>query len=554
MQKALVVGVHSAQLFDHAGNIALKLGKQAEAGRYFESSLQVDPSSEYATDAHKALGSFAPIPSIAPAPSSASDASIAAKAKNDVGSLDTPALSPNSAPANHKANPIGAKDSATSTVDFRPVPAALLTPQPTGTARTIRTMQAHVERNPKDAKGYARLGAAFFQLARETGDVESYRLAEEALTQSLDLNSTDMSAAAPLETMAEVCMGEHRFTDALTYAQTALALGSGDLSAFAIVGDAYTDMGEYEKASIAYSHLQPVSAMGPLDARETYAQKTRIAYLKFIAGDTEGAIREMQTAVDEGMQARLPSENRAWLYFELGEFSYQAGRIQAAAAAYLTALTIHPGDYRALAGLGKVRAGEGKYLEAITLYQSAIAVVPMPIYVAELGDIYEKTGDTSDAEKQYKLVQYIGLLGHINQVLHNRDLALFYADHDRNLKESLALAHKEFEVRSDIYTWDALAWALYKNGKYTEAADAISHATRLGTKDPMLLFHAGMISAKLGDDAQAAQQLNEAIGINPHFHVLYAQMATQQLNALRHPTALASSTVATRRGKVSDVQ
>jgi tetratricopeptide (TPR) repeat protein len=554
MQKALVVGVRSAQLFDHAGYIALKLGKHAEAARYFESSLQVDPSSEYAPVARKELSSLSTVPSITSPPSSASDTPIAPR--NEAVTSDSPVLSLNSAPRNQKPIQIDTNDSVGSIVGLRLVPPALLTPQPTGTGRTIRTMQARVARNPKDAKGYAGLGAAFFQLARETGDVENYRLAEQALIQSLDLVSTDMSAAAPLATMAEVCMGEHRFTDALTYAQKALALGSGDLSPFAIVGDAYADMGEYEKASIAYSRLQPVSVAGPLDARTTYAQQTRIAYLKFVSGDTEGAIREMGAAVDEGVQARLAGENRAWLYFELGEFSYQAGRIQAAGDAYLTALTIHPGDYRALAGLGKVRASQGKYQEAITLYQSAIAVVPMPISIAELGDIYETIGNTQDAEKQYNLVQYIGLLGHINQVLHNRDLALFYADHDRDLKEALALAHKEFEVRSDIYTWDALAWALYKNGKYDEAADAMSHATRLGTRDAMLLFHAGMISAKSGHDQQAAQQLNEAIQINPHFHVLYAKIATQQLHALHHPATLASSDAAndTHSGKVSDVQ
>ena len=43
-------------------------------------------------------------------------------------------------------------------------------------------------------------------------------------------------------------MGEHRFADALSYAQKALSLGTGDVSPFAIVGDAYADMGEYEKA------------------------------------------------------------------------------------------------------------------------------------------------------------------------------------------------------------------------------------------------------------------------------------------------------------------
>jgi tetratricopeptide (TPR) repeat protein len=157
----------------------------------------------------------------------------------------------------------------------------------------------------------------------------------------------------------------------------------------------------------------------------------------------------------------------------------------------------------------------------------------MPIYVAELGDLYSRTGDREEAKKQYQLVEYIGLLGHINQVLHNRDLALFYADHDMKLAESLALARKEFEVRHDIYTWDALAWALYKNGKYQDAQDAMRHALHFGTKDSMLLFHAGMISSGLGDNVQAQQQLGEAIRINPHFHVLYADAARRQLALLQ---------------------
>jgi tetratricopeptide (TPR) repeat protein len=527
IQKALATGIHSAQIDEHAGEIALKLKKPELALQNFTAALQANPTSPFAAAARRQLGGGA---QVAATPQAAA-----------VETLRTP-------PAEIPAMPV------VEGKDMGGVPAALLIPRPTGTDRAIGKMQAQVTAHPKDAAGYTGLGAAFFQRARETGDVEDYQLAEQALTKSLDLVSTDISAAGPLETLAEVCMGEHRFTDALTYAQRALALGSGDLSAFAIVGDAYADMGEYEKAGIAYSRLQPVTATAPLEAREAYAQQSRMAYLKFVSGDIEGAIAEMRIAVDEGVQAQLPSENRAWLYFELGEFSYQAGRIQAAGDAYLTALTIHPGDYRALAGLGKVRASQSQYKEAITLYQSAIAVVPMPIYVAELGDIYQKTGDTANAEKQYKLVQYIGLLGHINQVLHNRDLALFYADHDRNLTEALSLARKEFEVRSDIYTWDALAWALYKNGQYAEADEAMSHAMRLGTKDALLFFHAGMISAKSGHDVRAAQQLNEAIRINPHFHPLYSQVATQQLSALRHAAPLTTSATAARSMKVSDAQ
>jgi tetratricopeptide (TPR) repeat protein len=220
------------------------------------------------------------------------------------------------------------------------------------------------------------------------------------------------------------------------------------------------------------------------------------------------------------------------LYYELGEFETQAGDAASADAAYLLAVNTHPGDYRALAALGKLRANHGRYAEAIVLYQKAIAVVPMPTFIAELGDLYAKTGNQAEAQKQYALVEYIGLLGHINQVLHNRDLALFYADHDVKLAESLDLAQKELEVRHDVYTWDALAWALYKNGKLAEAAKASEKAMRFGTRDPLLLFHAGMIAEGLGQREQARTDLKEALEINPHFHLTYANAARQKLTAL----------------------
>ncbi len=196
----------------------------------------------------------------------------------------------------------------------------------------------------------------------------------------------------------------------------------------------------------------------------------------------------MKAAVAEGIEAQLPSENLAWLYYELGEYFTQAGDAASADRAYVTALTIHAGDYRALAALGKLRANNGRYSEAIVLYQKAIAVVPMPIFVSELGDLYAKAGNQAEAKRQYALVEYIGLLGHINQVLHNRDLALFYADHDMKLGEALDLARKELEVRRDIYTWDVLAWALYKNGKLTEAADASAKALPLRDPRPAVAF------------------------------------------------------------------
>jgi len=507
VQKAIAVGVQSPQIFDHAGHIAQKLHHSADAAKYFLLCLQTNSTSDYAADASKSSGltetadsQEVHVASVTPVATDASNTT----------SID-PAMG-NVSPA------------------FSHVPEALLTPHPTGTEHSIHTAQAGVARSPKDANAYALLGAAYFQHARETGDVSDYQLAEESLLKSLDLDSADFSADTALSTMAEVCMGEHRFADAITYAQKALSLGTGDVSPFAIIGDAYADMGAYDKAATAYSRLTPRDMT--LSPRAAYARDSRLAYLKFISGDTAVAIGLMNKAVTEGIEAQLPSENLAWLYYELGEFFTQAGDAASADAAYLAALNTHPGDYRALAALGKLRANNGRYAEAILLYQKAIAVVPMPIFISELGDLYAKSGNQAEAQKQYQLVEYIGVLGHINQVLHNRDLAIFYADHDMKLDEALDLAGKELGVRQDVYTWDALAWALYKNGKLAEASEASDKALKHKTRDALLLFHAGMIAERMGQPEQARNEFKQALQINPHFNLLYADAAQQRLTLL----------------------
>jgi tetratricopeptide (TPR) repeat protein len=526
IQKVLGVGIQNAQIFDHAAHIAQKVNHGADAITYFERSAQINPSSEFALDARKALGFQGAADGFEKKTSS-----IESAIEPETPTYDAVTQEQSWAAKDRAAQTVPVRNEhASSPLVFAPVAADLLTPRATATDHLVLAAQVTVARNPKDAAGYAGLGAAYFQRARETGDVNDYQLAEQSLTKSLEIDSADFSADAALGTMAAICMGEHRFTDALGFAQKALSLETGDLSPFAIIGDAYADMGEYGSAKAAYDKLTPRDMT--LAPRAAYARDSRLSYLKFIAGDTEAAIGLMRTAVTEGVEAQLQSENLAWLYFELGEFYAQAGDAASADVAYLAALNAHPGDYRALASLARLRANNGRYAEAIVLYQKAIAVVPMPVFIAELGDLYAKTGNQSEAQKQYALVEYIGLLGHINQVLHNRDLALFYADHDVKLAEALNLAQKELEVRRDVYTWDALAWVLYKNGKLEDAVKASEKAMQFGTRDALVLFHAGMISEAQDHREQARAEFEEALQINPHFHLIYSSVAQQRLLVL----------------------
>ncbi len=408
----------------------------------------------------------------------------------------------------------------------------VLRAQQSSTNDLIKTLQSRVRRYPEDYAGHAGLGAAYLQKGRETGDAADFELAKGALEKSLNLLSNDPAAAFAMTQMAVVCMAEHHFDEALAWAQKALALGSGDPSPWAIAGDALADMGDYTGAAEAYSKLDSVFGSEDEKLAFSYQRDTRTSFLRFIAGDRAGAIDLMRSAVQKAIEMRMPVENIAWSEYQLGEELFQTGEIAPAEKAYLAALQEYPGYYRGLAGLAKVRAAQGKYTDAVDLFKKAIAAVPYPEYAGALGDAYQKLGNTQEAKKQYQLVEFIGYLSQVNQQIHNRDLALFYADHNLKLNESLELARKELEVRHDIYSWDVLAWSLYKNGKFQEAADAISHALSQGTKDAQLFFHAGMIYEKAGNSAKARSYLQQALATNAHFSILYSEKAAETLARL----------------------
>jgi tetratricopeptide (TPR) repeat protein len=348
--------------------------------------------------------------------------------------------------------------------------------------------------------------------------------------------SNDPAAEFAMTQMAVACMAEHQFDEAYTWAQKALAVGSGNPSPWAIAGDALADMGEYQKAAEAYSRLTLVYGSEDEQQAVSYQRDSRKSYLRLIAGDAQGAIELMQGAVQTATEMHMPAENIAWSDYQLGEEYFQAGDIAHAEHAYLASLQLYAGYYRALAGLAKVRSAQGNYREAAALYDKAIAAVPYPEYAAALGDVYRALGESDKAQKEFELVEFIGHLSEINQQIHNRDLALFYADHGIKLDQAVVLARRELEVRRDVYTWDVLAWVLFKHGESKDAAAAISHALAQGTRDAQLFFHAGMIYADLGDPVRAQQFLQQALTINPRFHPIYAETARQTLAKLTTKT------------------
>lgn len=402
----------------------------------------------------------------------------------------------------------------------------------------ISFWQWKASRDPDDFFPYDRLGAAYIQKARETGDITYYGLAEASLKKSLAIESTNREAVTALAHIATVYFGEHRFADAIDYANRAQALKTGDVSQYAIIGDARLEMGQYDKAAAAFNSLRAAAESPEYSgARTEYLAESRFAALDFIEGKAARSQDELRHAIAMAREVNAPAENVAWTQFMLGEELFMTGNAEAAERAYRESLKSYGGYHRALAGLAKVEAAKHHYNKAAELYREAIARIPLPIYAAALGDIYTKMGRGDDARKQFDLVEYIAHLSTLNKTVYNRELAMFYADHDIKTSESVALARKELEIRKDIYSWDVLAFALYKNGDLKAAADADAHAIALGTQDPLLFFHAGVIQYAVRNDRRATEYLRRALALNPEFHVLYADVARSDLRDLETKSA-----------------
>jgi len=386
----------------------------------------------------------------------------------------------------------------------------------------ITTFQGRIKQNPNDAVSYTLLGEQYSRQARETGDVSGYQRAEQSLKQSLDL----LPNYAPAETaLASIYYAQHEFTRSLDLAEHIYENSYKNAQARIIMADSYLSLGNYDEAAAIYAELGEANLTPPLLAR--------LANLAELKGDSDQALKLIRRAAAETLRSGGTRENAAWYLLRVGDIYFNRGEIRNAGEFYEASLRVFDHYYLAYASLGKVRAAQGKYDEAITYYQKAVDIIPQPEFLAALGDLYAVTGQSDQAKVQYETVEYIGKLAALNQQVYNRQLANFYSDHNLKLDEALHLALTELKLRKDVYGYDAAAWAYYRNSKFKQAQDMMDHALAPGTQDARLFYHAGMIAHALHHDEQARKYLEQALKINPHFSILFAEQAQKSLLSIQ---------------------
>lgn len=398
-------------------------------------------------------------------------------------------------------------------------PVAAVNPQwESETVKLIATWRQKTRQYPQDDRFRVKLGDTLMQRARETGDLSNYAFAKSAFSTALDLNP---KSAAAMIGMAWVYGALHQFDASIQWAEKAIAMDPKTSDAYGLLGDAAVEMGDY---GAAFGHYQKM-----LDIRPDLSSYSRAGHLLFVTGDIHAAIELMRKAIAAGA---VFAENTAWCQAEMAQMLWSTGDLPAAEQVIRTGLEQSPNNHHLLAAMGKVKAARNDSMAAIAAYEKAIAISPRQDSRVALGDLYAYTGQPGRAAAQFQQVEKIHDLHRKNGIQGDILRARFYADHDVQLPVALAEAQMAYQRYKNVFVADTLAWCYYKNGRYQNARNVIEKALRYQTPDPQIWFHAGMIYAKLGEQALASKHLKQALGLNSNFHPVYAMVAKDTLKQL----------------------
>jgi tetratricopeptide (TPR) repeat protein len=382
----------------------------------------------------------------------------------------------------------------------------------------IEALQQHLRTQPKDATGWATLGAAYVEQARTSGDPTRYPQAEKAFERSLRLRPADENDAA-LAGRAVLAAARHDFDTALGQAERALRVNPYNEQALAGRVDALVELGRYEEAQ---------SAVRLADRRRPGIPVfTRYAYVLELHGDVKGARRILLRALDSASS----NPDVAYVATALGQLAWSQGQYGKALDHYATALRAEPDYLPALEGRGRTHAAQGKDTRALSDLEEVVRKYPLPGQLAALGELREAAGQRKQAGEQYELAGAWTRLARANGVATDLETALVEADHG-DAREALKSARAEWARRHSIHTADALAWALHANGKDREALVFAKKATAKspGYRNASFLFHRGMIEHALGDGPAARRDLRAALELNPGFSPTGAREAESALS------------------------
>jgi tetratricopeptide (TPR) repeat protein len=349
----------------------------------------------------------------------------------------------------------------------------------------IAVARQQVDANPKAFQTYNELAFALCRKARDTSDVSLYAQATSAINRSLELSPGNYDA---MKLRASVLLGKHEFSPALKLAQELNHKTPDDIGGWALLVDANSALGNYPEAERDAQwilNLRSGSALG----------FEKAAGLRELFGDNEGAVEFYDEALRRTAQSDL--DQRAWLLTQKARLTLAAGNPKAATEILSEVAHLFPDSQLAAQVMADIEAANGNYSEASNLLEKCYQTVPSSANLFRWANALEQSGQKEKAATQFSAFETKARAEIPQPFNANLQLIAFYTDHKSDPSEALRIATLESAHRQDCVTLAALAWALYHNGKFTEAKTQMDKALSVGIHDATFDRHAALISARV---------------------------------------------------------
>ena len=357
----------------------------------------------------------------------------------------------------------------------------------------IIRLQETARVSPDPSRVLEQLGWAYVQKARISYDQGFYKLAEQCANC---IESRYPDSADALLLRGHVLFSLHRFKEAEVIARRLAETRSAPFD-HGLLGDTLMEQGRLGDAVSAYQRM--------VDLKPGPQAYTRIAHIRWLKGDLVGALEMMRKAA--AALSPRDAESSAWAYTRLALYELQAGSVKNAEVACEVALRLQNDYAPAMLARSRILLAQNRNNDAAELMRKAALINPLPEYRWLLAESLRAGGRNDEA----RVVE--GELIQRGLAEDPRTLSLFLATRREKLDAAVALVKQEMNARADVFTVDALAWALAAQGRVSEAQEQMTRALAEGTQDARLFYHAGSILAKSGRPQEARVMLKKAAAI-----------------------------------------